>query len=75
MSAHANHPSYTAMERLIQQTTIVRQCLNQENAKSERNIKLGFVGWASIIFFEGLSEKLKRGKFERISGKGQLRLF
>ena len=33
MSAHANHPSYTAMERLIQQTMIVRQCLNKENAK------------------------------------------
>lgn len=33
MSAHANHPSYTAMERLIQQTTVVRQCLNQEHVK------------------------------------------
>ncbi|KAG8503084.1 hypothetical protein CXB51_000913 [Gossypium anomalum] len=32
--AHGNHPTYTAMERLIQQTTVVRQCLNQEHAKS-----------------------------------------
>ncbi|WRX30431.1 CTLH/CRA C-terminal to LisH motif domain - like 6 [Theobroma cacao] len=31
--SHANHPSYTAMERLIQQTTVVRQCLNQEHVK------------------------------------------
>ncbi|MBA0786277.1 hypothetical protein Gotri_025624, partial [Gossypium trilobum] len=31
--AHGNHPTYTAMERLIQQTTVVRQCLNQEHAK------------------------------------------
>ncbi|KAE8731374.1 LisH and RanBPM domains containing protein isoform 2 [Hibiscus syriacus] len=31
--AHANHPTYTAMERLVQQTTIVRQCLNQEHGK------------------------------------------
>lgn len=31
--AHANNPSYSAMEKLIQQTTIVRQCLNQELGK------------------------------------------
>ncbi|KAK9271100.1 hypothetical protein L1049_026689 [Liquidambar formosana] len=31
--AHANKPSYSAMERLIQQTTAVRQCLNQELGK------------------------------------------
>ncbi|XP_052108992.1 uncharacterized protein LOC107460105 [Arachis duranensis] len=30
---HLNLPSYTAMERLIQQTTVVRQCLNQEAGK------------------------------------------
>lgn len=30
---HANLPSYTAMERLIQQTTVVRQCLSQETGK------------------------------------------
>ncbi|KAL5557956.1 hypothetical protein UlMin_034167 [Ulmus minor] len=28
--AHANLPSYTAIERLVQQTTVVRQCLSQE---------------------------------------------
>ncbi|KAG2698490.1 hypothetical protein I3843_07G153100 [Carya illinoinensis] len=31
--AHMNLPSYTAMERLIQQTTVVRQCLSQELGK------------------------------------------
>ncbi|KAL6316446.1 hypothetical protein AAG906_018149 [Vitis piasezkii] len=31
--AHANLPSCSAMERLIQQTTVVRQCLNQELSK------------------------------------------
>ncbi|KAK9005476.1 hypothetical protein V6N11_042907 [Hibiscus sabdariffa] len=31
--AHANHPTYTAMERLIQQTAVVRECLNQEHGK------------------------------------------
>ncbi|KAI8013438.1 hypothetical protein ACSBR2_000290 [Camellia fascicularis] len=31
--ANANLPSYSAMERLIQQTTVVRQCLNQETGK------------------------------------------
>ncbi|KAM6544347.1 hypothetical protein CsatB_008794 [Cannabis sativa] len=31
--AHANLPSYTAMERLIKQTTAVRQCLSQETEK------------------------------------------
>ncbi|XP_060673663.1 uncharacterized protein LOC107420458 isoform X2 [Ziziphus jujuba] len=31
--AHANLPSHTAMERLIQQTTVVRQCLSEEIAK------------------------------------------
>ncbi|MED6169838.1 hypothetical protein PIB30_025089 [Stylosanthes scabra] len=30
---HLNLPSYTAMERLIQQATVVRQCLNQEAGK------------------------------------------
>ncbi|OVA08705.1 LisH dimerization motif [Macleaya cordata] len=27
---HANMPSYSALERLLQQTTVVRQCLHQE---------------------------------------------
>lgn len=51
MLAHGNHPTYTAMERLIQQATVVRQGLNQEHAKVihqilcheylvQRNIKL-----------------------------------
>ncbi|OAY22699.1 glucose-induced degradation protein 8-A homolog isoform X1 [Manihot esculenta] len=31
--AHANRPSYAAMERLIQQATVVRQCLNQDHGK------------------------------------------
>lgn len=31
--AHAKLPSYSAMERLIQQTTVVRQCLSQEHGK------------------------------------------
>ncbi|KAA8528694.1 hypothetical protein F0562_036049 [Nyssa sinensis] len=31
--AHANLPGYSAVERLIQQTTVVRQCLNQELGK------------------------------------------
>ncbi|CAL0305850.1 unnamed protein product [Lupinus luteus] len=31
--AHLNLPSYAAMERLIQQTIVVRQCLVQENGK------------------------------------------
>ncbi|XP_059634736.1 uncharacterized protein LOC132277047 [Cornus florida] len=31
--AHANLPSYSAVERLIQQTVVVRQCLNQEHGK------------------------------------------
>lgn len=31
--AHANLPNYTAMERLIQQTTVVRQYLGQELGK------------------------------------------
>ncbi|KAI9113223.1 hypothetical protein QN277_014680 [Acacia crassicarpa] len=30
---HSNLPSYTAMERLIQQATVVRQCLSQEAGK------------------------------------------
>lgn len=30
---HANHPSYTPMERLIQQVTAVRQYLTEENGK------------------------------------------
>uniref|UniRef100_A0A2N9IC76 CTLH domain-containing protein n=1 Tax=Fagus sylvatica TaxID=28930 RepID=A0A2N9IC76_FAGSY len=30
---HMKLPSYTAMERLIQQTTVVRQCLSQELGK------------------------------------------
>ncbi|KAK6938878.1 CTLH/CRA C-terminal to LisH motif domain [Dillenia turbinata] len=33
--ANANLPCYTAMERLIQQTVAVRQCLNQEVGKGE----------------------------------------
>ncbi|KAE9586738.1 putative transcription factor interactor and regulator LisH family [Lupinus albus] len=31
--AHLNLPSYAAMERLIQQATVVRQCLTQETVK------------------------------------------
>jgi hypothetical protein len=31
--AHANLPSYTSMERLLQHTTVVRQYLNQELGK------------------------------------------
>ncbi|XP_038715190.1 glucose-induced degradation protein 8 homolog isoform X1 [Tripterygium wilfordii] len=31
--SHANKPSCTAMERLIQQITVVRQCLSQEHGK------------------------------------------
>ncbi|KMT20674.1 hypothetical protein BVRB_1g006490 [Beta vulgaris subsp. vulgaris] len=31
--AHAKQPSYSSLERLIQQTTVVRQRLNQENSK------------------------------------------
>ncbi|KAK7291220.1 hypothetical protein RIF29_06182 [Crotalaria pallida] len=31
--AHFNLPSYTAMEKLIQQATVVRQCLSQEAGK------------------------------------------
>ncbi|XP_019414974.1 PREDICTED: glucose-induced degradation protein 8 homolog [Lupinus angustifolius] len=31
--AHLNLPSYAAMERLIQQATVVRQCLTQEPGK------------------------------------------
>lgn len=30
---HANLPSYSSLERLIQQTTVVRQCLSQETGK------------------------------------------
>lgn len=33
LSAHAERPRYAAMERLIQQTTAVRQCLSQELGK------------------------------------------
>ncbi|KAL5072078.1 hypothetical protein RYX36_022965 [Vicia faba] len=31
--AYFNLPSYTAMERLVQQATVVRQCLNEESGK------------------------------------------
>lgn len=31
--ANANLPSYSAMERLVQQTTVVRQSLNQDHVK------------------------------------------
>ncbi|XP_075509523.1 uncharacterized protein LOC142545957 isoform X1 [Primulina tabacum] len=31
--AHTKLPSYSAMERLIQQTTVVKQCLDQESGK------------------------------------------
>lgn len=33
MSVHDNLPSYSAVERLIQQATVVRQCLSQEPSK------------------------------------------
>ncbi|PIA55924.1 hypothetical protein AQUCO_00700323v1 [Aquilegia coerulea] len=38
--AHANQPSYSAMERLIQQTTVVRQCLHQEVSKEGPSFSL-----------------------------------
>ncbi|KAB2604570.1 glucose-induced degradation protein 8-like protein [Pyrus ussuriensis x Pyrus communis] len=31
---HSNLPNYSAMERLIQQTTVVRQCMSEDNAKN-----------------------------------------
>lgn len=31
--ANSNLPSYSAVERLMQQTTVVRQCLGQESSK------------------------------------------
>ncbi|MCL7039022.1 hypothetical protein MKW94_026645 [Papaver nudicaule] len=33
--AHSNMPSYSALERLLQQTTVVRQSLHQESNKDE----------------------------------------
>ncbi|KAF8406485.1 hypothetical protein HHK36_008574 [Tetracentron sinense] len=36
--AHANLPSNSAMERLVQQTTVVRQCLHQELDKVPKNL-------------------------------------
>lgn len=33
LAAYFNLPSYTAMERLVQQATVVRQCLNEESGK------------------------------------------
>ncbi|KAK6256808.1 hypothetical protein QUC31_000267 [Theobroma cacao] len=33
------------------------------------SLNRAILGWASAIFFEGLPEKLNRGKFERISGQ------
>lgn len=33
LSAHANLPSYPAVERLMQQTVVVRQYLDQEQDK------------------------------------------
>ncbi|KAL6207513.1 hypothetical protein ACLB2K_018471 [Fragaria x ananassa] len=41
--AHSNLPSYTAMERLIQQTTAVRQSISEDNAKNKHAD--GFVGF------------------------------
>ncbi|KAF5199326.1 Glucose-induced degradation protein 8-like protein [Thalictrum thalictroides] len=38
--AHTNQPSYSAMERLIQQTTVVRQCLHQEVCKEGTQFSL-----------------------------------
>ncbi|KAG1368841.1 putative glucose-induced degradation protein 8-B [Cocos nucifera] len=35
--AHANLPSYSSMERLIQQATVVRQCLHQELGKASKS--------------------------------------
>jgi len=33
LAAYFNLPNYTAMEKLIQQATVVRQCLNEEAGK------------------------------------------
>ncbi|RZC66497.1 hypothetical protein C5167_010188 [Papaver somniferum] len=35
ISAHSNMPSYSALQRLLQQTTVVRQSLHQESNKDE----------------------------------------
>ncbi|KAI0511309.1 hypothetical protein KFK09_011935 [Dendrobium nobile] len=48
MAAHANLPSYSSMERLIQQATVIRQYLHQELGKSindndVRNIVLSYL--------------------------------
>lgn len=33
LAANSNLPSYSAVEKLMQQTTVVRQCLSQESSK------------------------------------------
>nr|XP_018625524.1 glucose-induced degradation protein 8-A homolog isoform X1 [Nicotiana tomentosiformis] len=53
--ANSNLPSYSAVERLIQQTTVVRQCLSQESRR------------ASTIFFERLYEELGEPILEHVS--------
>lgn len=42
MSAHANLPSYSSMERLIQQATVVRQFLHQEAGKVYNHVSSFF---------------------------------
>ncbi|KAL6845459.1 hypothetical protein ACP4OV_024954 [Aristida adscensionis] len=48
--AHANLPAYSSLERVVQQATVVRQYLQQEVGK----------GFLPTIFFEGLSEQVRR---------------
>ncbi|CAI9116829.1 OLC1v1018094C1 [Oldenlandia corymbosa var. corymbosa] len=60
---HANLPSHSALERLIQQTTVVRQCLSQECGQDFHLFlwpiayylfPCEFLGRAYTIFLEGL---------------------
>ncbi|PHU20928.1 hypothetical protein BC332_12079 [Capsicum chinense] len=53
--ANSNHPSYSAVERLMQQTTVVRQCLSQESRR------------APTVFLERLSEELGEPISEHVS--------
>ncbi|XP_031488953.1 uncharacterized protein LOC116256682 isoform X2 [Nymphaea colorata] len=42
--AYSNLPSYPSLERLIQQTAVVRQCLSQELGKTRACARMLFVG-------------------------------
>ncbi|KAM3304607.1 glucose-induced degradation protein 8 isoform X1 [Capsicum chacoense] len=53
--ANSNLPSYSAVERLMQQTTVVRQCLSQESRR------------APTVFLERLSEELGEPISEHVS--------